>query len=232
MMREFNYDYVHGKVLPNFNIQVWKYDYSGNSQEIGTAEDFRVNSSQTMMAAVSFLTTSTMPSLEVYDLSNDNIVFSLSLSQIPEQESNTIVNFDLENGGWSHDGRYLWFDSNDEADTLGFLRIDTSNWSYQVFSAPHTTMGGDALNPDVGMTTYETNVAPWTADSQIDQEYRDQAQQAGQITSFYIYNLLTGQNYLVTTTTDPTYYYHPLWLSDSELQYTLPSGATSTYTIP
>jgi len=110
--------------------------------------------------------------------------------------------------------------------------IDTTDWSYQAFLAPQTTMGGDAFNPDTGMTTYETNAAPWTGDAAVDQQYQQQAQQSGQITSFYIYDFLTDKNYLVATTTNPTYYYQPKWLSDTQLEYTLPSGATTTYTIP
>jgi hypothetical protein len=92
-------------------------------------------------------------------------------------------------------------------------------------------MGGDAFNPNTGMVTYETNVAPWTGDAGIDQQYRDQAIRTGQIASFYIYNLLTNKNYLVATTTDPTYYYQPKWISNSVLGYTLSSDVTSTYTI-
>jgi len=232
VIREFNYDYVKGDVLPNYNTQLWRYSYTGTGLELGSAEDFRVNPQETFVAVVPFSSVFPGLSLQIYDLKTNTSSFSLSLSQIPAQDSSTIVNFDLENGGWSSDGRYVWFDSSEEADSIGFVRIDTANWSYQAFPAPSTTMGGDAFNPDTGMTTYRTNAAPWTGDATIDQQYRNQAAQSGQITSFYIYDFLTNKNYLVATTTNPTYYYQPKWLSDTMLQYTLPSGATTTYTVP
>jgi hypothetical protein len=92
-------------------------------------------------------------------------------------------------------------------------------------------MGGDAFNPNTGMVTYRTNAAPWTADAEIDQQYRDAATQSGQITSFNIYDFLANKNYVVATSSDPVYYYRPRWISDTVLEYILPSGATTTYTV-
>lgn len=225
--------------LPGYRVELWKYDYAGNGKKLfdmlveGATSttnyyepEFRIDPNEKYLAL-----DTRQDAFVIFDPKTLQILFTLPISDIEKQEPNIIGFVQFYPGGWSTDGRYFWFDFDAFADIIGFVRIDTSNWSYQAFAAPPTTMGGDAFNPDNGIVTYRTNAAPWTADAAIDQQYRDQAKQSGQITSFYLYDLLTKQNYLVATTTDPTYYYRPQWLSSSTLEYRLPSGATTTYTI-
>jgi hypothetical protein len=228
--------------LPGYNVQLWRYDYTGSGTELfnlfaiassGVEEnfyypDFRVDPNEKYLA----LEQGQASSVIIVDPKTTQSLFSLPIATIATQDPAIVAEIGFYPGGWSSDGRYFWFDFFEDADVYGFVRIDTANWSYQAFATPTTTMGGDAFNPDTGMTTYSTNVAPWTADSNSDQYYRDQAIATGQITSFFIDNLLTGQTYLVATTTDPTYYFEPRWISDTQLEYVFPSGATSTYTVP
>jgi hypothetical protein len=231
---------------PGYTTQLWEYNYAGVGKELFTFfvegpnyteqvnnyyPDFSVDSDEKHLA-LEQAPGEASDSLVIDDTKTLQNLFTLPISSVLEKNSNIAGSVEFEPGGWSTDGRYFWFDFFQDADVLGFVRIDTANWSYQAFVAPQVTMGGDAFNPDTGMTTYSTDVAPWTGDTSIDQQYRDQAQQSGQITSFYIYDLLTNQNYLVATTSDPTYYFQPQWISDAVLQYTLPSGATTTYSIP
>ena len=230
-LREFNYDYTRGTILPGYRVELWKYNYDGTGAKLSETDDFRISSNESFGASLPFLHSPAEPSIYIENLEMLKEVFSLKLSEIAEQNPSIAGDIGFESGGWSEDGRYLWTTTFAEANTLGFIRIDSSDWSYQVFVAPQTTMGGDAFNPNTGMTTYRTNVAPWTGDTRLDQQYKNQSAQSGKVTSFYIYNLLTKKNYLVATTTDPTYYYQPKWLSDTVLQYALPNGATSTHKI-
>jgi len=248
ILREFGQG-PHGGFPPGYRVELWRYDYSGigtklftmfevigPNQEVSSyySDDFRVDPAEHYLALDRGYQQSN-EALVVKDVATLKNLFVLPLSDLAKQNPNVVGIFGLENGGWSKDGRYAWFnfsDSADPANTIGFVRVDTNNWSYKAFTAPQTTMGGDAFNPDTGMTTYNTNVAPWTADAQMDQMYRDKAKKEGGITSFYIYDLLIKRNYLVATTTDPVYYFRPQWISDTVLQYTLPSGATTTYAIP
>lgn len=245
VIEDFGQD-VTNSFPPGYTVQLWRYDYTGVGKEILTffvagpnytqsvnnySPDFRIDPNQKYLA-LEEAPGDASDSIVVDDANTLQNFYTLPISEIAKQNPNIIGNVDFANGGWSSDGRYFWFDFSQEADDLGFVRIDSSNWSYEAFAAPTTTMGGDAFNPDRGMVTYRTNAAPWTGDATIDQEYRNTATQSGQVTSFFIDDLLTGQTYLVATTTDPTYYYQPKWISDSVLQYTLPSGATSTYVVP
>lgn len=231
VFRKFNYDYTIGVPLSNYSQELWKYTYDGMGTKLVQAYDYRVSPDESILAFSPFYDSLSNPSVVFENLQTGRSIFTLHLADVPASASSSIANFDYENGGWSADSRYMWLDSNEAADVLGFMRIDTKDWSHQIFPAPSVTMGGDALNPDTGMVTYRTNAAPWTADAEIDQQYRDAAAQSGQVSSFNIYDLLTNKIYVVATTTDPTYYYQPHWISDTVLGYTLPSGATTTYTI-
>jgi len=248
VLREFGQDTQHSFPV-GYHVDLWKYDYSGNGTKLFTMfEEIGTNYKTFNYYSPAFLIDPTSHYLALdrgYQQSNEALVvkdlaslkdlFSLPLSELANQVPNVVGFFDFVNGGWSKDGRYIWYDFDDPADpadVIGFVRVDTNDWSYELFEAPLVTMGGDAFNPDTGMTTYSTNVAPWTGDALTDQQYRDEAIRSGQVTSFYIYNLLTKKNYLVATTTDPTYYFQPQWLSDSLLQYIPASGVTSTFTVP
>ncbi len=247
VVRQFNFNESSWEPLPGFSVELWKYDYSGKGNRLFVLEalqgqststlsidysyDFRVSPNESFIALERGYQGSSDYALVIKDLNRLSNVFVLPVSDIAKQNPNIIADLGFEVGGWSIDGRYFWFSFAQGANTTGFVRVDSSNWAYQTFAAPITTMGGDAFNPDTGMVTYRTNAAPWTGSSEIDQQYRDQAMQSGKISLFYIYNLLTKQSYLVATTTDPTYYYQPKWISDSVLQYTPPSGVTTTYTI-
>jgi len=227
---------------PGYEVQLWRYDYTGDGKELfnlfaisptGTEEvyydpGFRIDLNEKYLA----LQQGQGVAITIDDPQTAKNFFTLSIPDVLEKNPNISGDIGFTPGGWSTDGRYFWFTFNQGANVVGFVMIDTASWSYQAFPAPQVTMGGDAFNPDTGMTTYSTNVAPWTGDASVDQQYKNQAIQSGQITSFYVYDLLTNQNYLVATTSDPTYYFQPQWISDAVLQYTLPSGATTTYSIP
>jgi hypothetical protein len=244
--REFGQDTVRG-FPPGYRAELWKYDYSGYGAKLFTTfeigsdgkesiyydDDFRVDPTEHYLAGDQGYQQSA-EALVVKDLASLKNLFVLPLSDIVKQDPTILGAFSFVNGGWSRDGRYIWYDFNDPvapADVIGFVRVDTSDWSYQLFKAPLVTMGGDAFNPNTGMTTYSTNVAPWTGDAQLDQLYRDRAKSTDQLTSFYVYDLLAKRSYLVATTSDPTHYFQPKWISDNLLGFTLPSGVTTTYTL-
>lgn len=250
-LRIFNFDENASRALPDFSSELWRFDYKGSGTKLiqlaalkdksvpngalspDFGYDFMVDPTESFVALRSGYIGSSDYAFVVKDLRSLKDAFILPVANILKQNPNVGGDLGfLESGGWSSDSRYFWFSLNQGANIVGFARVDTKDWSYRVFQAPQITMGGDAFNPNTGMVTYGTNVAPWTGSAELDQQFRNEAKQSGQVTSFYIYNFLTKQNYLVATTTDPTYYFQPRWLSDTVLQYTLPSGATSTYTLP
>ena len=128
---------------------------------------------------------------------------------------------------WAKDGRYFWGNVFDGANVAGFFRVERDSWKVEVFQAPVGTMGGDALNPERGYITYDNGV-PWTGDAELDRLNKVELQKQG-LTKFYLYNLFIKKDILIATSTDPTHSFKPLWFSDTELEYTAPTGERKIY---
>ena len=47
-----------------------------------------------------------------------------------------------------------------------------------------------------------------------------------------LHNLFTKERVLLETVSDPGWFYKPQWISDTELQYTMPSGEVKIYKLP
>ena len=238
-VRSFGYDYIKKITLENYKNELWAYDYAGVGKSVMTSYakwshenilgDFRISPPEQYIALRKGYGGRDDYSLVIKDLNTLKAAFVLPVADIIKQNPDVVGDVSFENGGWSTDGRYFWAGMSVGAEIYGFVRIDSKNWSFEAFTAPQVTMGGDALNINTGIVTYGADVAPWSGVVEIDEQLRKEAAQTGQISSFYIYNLLTKQKYLVATTTDPTYYFRPEWLSDTELQYELPSGEKKIY---
>lgn len=229
IVKEFNFDYLHGKALAGYKREVWEYQYDGNGKKLSESDVFSVNSLERYISLIKGYGGSSDYALVIKDLKTLKDTFVLPIANVTKKNPDVAGDIHFENGGWTDDSRYFWADMSIGAETYGFVRIDSKNWTYEVFTAPHLTMGGDALNLNNGMVTFGEDVAPWSGVVEIDAQLQKEALQKGQISSFYIYNLFTKKKYLVATTTDPTYYFRPQWISDTELQYELPSGEKKIY---
>lgn len=245
VIRMFNYNPKRSQQDPGFMVELWEYQYNGSgSSTLLLAEedkngiykgnysyDFRIDPSEKYLALIRGYGGKDDYSLVIKDLKTLNDALVLPFADIVKQNPDVVGDIGFENSGWSSDGRYFWFLMEQTADIVGFVRVDTKDWSYKIFPTPQRTMGGDAFNINTGIVTYGADVAPWSGVVEIDAQLQKEAIQNGQISSFYIYNLFTKQKYLVATTTDPTYYFRPRWISDSELQYELPSGEKNIYKV-
>ena len=231
IVKEFNFDYQREKALPGYKREIWQYQYDGNGKKLVENDDFRISPPEQYISLIKGYGGSTDYSLIIKDLKTLKDAFALPIVDIVKQNPDVVGDLSFENGGWSLDGKYFWFSLNQGADIAGFVRVNTKDWSYKIFPAPQRTMGGDAFNINTGMITYGEDVAPWSGVVEIDEQLQKEALQNGKISSFYIYNLFTKKKHLIATTTDPTYYFRPQWLSDTELQYEVPSGEKKVYKI-
>jgi len=136
----------------------------------------------------------------------------------------------FEGGGWTRDGRYFWANIHDGANTLGFIRIDSQDWSVDFLPAPKDVLGGDALNLENGyITVHPGNI--WIGINEIEEQEIANRRKEGMGTELYIENLFTKEQHFVASTTEPLWYFKPEWFSDVELQYELPSGEKRIYKI-
>ncbi|MEK7148446.1 MAG: hypothetical protein AAB770_00845 [Patescibacteria group bacterium] len=243
VVRIFNYDPKKGKHDVGYKEELWKYNYSGNGEPIILMAEkpkefisyytgsFRVSPFEQYIALIKGYGGRDDHSIVIKDIKTLKDVFVLPITDVTKKNPEVAGDIGFNPGGWTSDGKYLWVNMFIGAEVYGFVRINTIDWTYEVLPAPKMTMGGDALNINNGMLTYGEDVAPWSGVVEIDQQIQKEAIQTGQISSFYIYNLFTKKKYLIATTTDPTYYFRPYWLSDTELQYELPTGEKKIYKI-
>lgn len=243
VVRRFGFDTKNSKILLGYKEEIWEYDYEGKGEPLLLLSEkpkeyisyywatFRVSPLEQHISLVRGHGGRDDYALIVKDLQTLADVFVLPVADIAKRNPDIGGDIDFQNGGWTTDGRYFWFGLGIAADVYGLVRVDSKDWTYEVFPVLERTMWGDAFNMNAGVITYGENVAPWTGVEEMDQQLQKEALEAGQISSFYVYNLFTKQKYLIATTTDPTYFFRPYWLSDTELQYELPTGEKKIYKI-
>ncbi|MFH0891745.1 MAG: hypothetical protein V1867_03110 [Candidatus Falkowbacteria bacterium] len=130
---------------------------------------------------------------------------------------------------WKDNDRYFWSDIYAAADTMGYLRIDTTDWSWNFFEAPPGAMGGFEPDLETGWMPYVPS-AVWTGVEQLDDQVREEAGADGKISILYIYNLFTKEKIKIDeTAADPIWSFGPPSLSGDTLSYTMPDGEKKVY---
>lgn len=246
VIKYFNYDPKKSKQEPGFRKEMWKYTYDGTYTKLFTlseigphgdynipfyADDFRIDNNENFIVIEKIYFDQNQPNyaLVIKKLENREDIFVLSLEKIVEKYP------DLEKGSigfneWTKDGRYFWANIFYGANVLRFIRIDTSNWNYEVLPAPKDVLGGDDLNVEKGyITVHPGNV--WFGIAELTEEEKAKRRAQGIGTELYIHNLFTNERHLVDKIDEPLWYFKPKWVSDIELEYELPTGEKKIYEI-
>ncbi len=241
-IREFNYDIKMRRSTPNYSVNLWKYDYFGNESRIlifsetdsigkyipHYNDDFRIDTQEKYLVLERGYLGKDNYALVVKDLKTKEDVFELPIKKIIEEHPTIVGNFDMRD--WSKDGRYFLGAIFEGAYVNGFFRIDTTNWKVDIFEAPQDVLGGDPLNPNTGyITVHPGNV--WFGIAEFTQEEKEKRRKQGIGTELYIHNLITGERHFVDKTNEPLWYFEPKWFSDTELEYTLPTGEKKIYIV-
>jgi len=242
VIRFFNYDPRETKQETGFKAELWKYAYNGQgvnslllSEKMtdGTVKgdysyDFRVDTSEKYIVLENGYLSQDNYSLVVKHLETKEDVFILSAKEISKQHPTIAGNFNMRE--WSEDGKYFWGNIFDGAYVLAYFRIDTSRWETDIFEAPDGAMGGFPLNIKTGYVPIQPGQI-WTGDYQLTQELKNQYRKEGKKSSLYLYNLFTKEQILLKTTDEPLWSFKSKWISDTELEYELPSGEKKIYKI-
>lgn len=239
--RMFNYDpRKEGNQEPGYKEELWKYNYDGSGKPLILfaekpkefisyfSPDFRVDPSEHYIVLLKGYLGSLDYALVIKDLKTLEDAFVLPMTEIEKQNKEIIGNLELDS--WTRDGRYFWAATHYGAVSLGFIRIDTQNWTSGIFPAPENVLGGDALNIENGyITAHPGNV--WYGVEEIEQEEKAKRRKEGIGTELYIHNLFTGERQFIAKTDEPLWFFKPKWISESELEYESPSGEKNIYEI-
>lgn len=241
VMKMFNYDVDKIKQEEGSRMELWKYDYSGKGESLLLlAEkpkefisyydlDFRVDPMEVYIALV-----------QSYSEIPENIGYVFK-NQQTRKDSFTLlyptilkINPDLDGylglKTWTKSGSYFWGDISAGAPRLSFVRIKRDSWEHDVLPAPGGTLGGTAFNPEYGYITYDTGPG-WIGIDVIAEQVYDEWRKEGKKIDFYVYNLFTKEKTLLATIDDPSWSFKPKWISDTELEYELPTGEKKVYKI-
>lgn len=240
VLRGFNFDSKKMVPLKGFSRGLWKYSYDFSYSELLNfanegvkgapvvyySYDFRVDPTEKYVVLEKGYSGKNDYAVMIKNLETKEDVFTLPMKEIADLNNELVGNFGMNE--WTKDGKYYWGNIFDGANVLAFFRVESETWKMEFFPAPEGTMGGDVLNPENGYVTFDDG-APWTGDEDFNQMYRDQWKKEEKKVSFYLYNLFTKEKILLETFDDPTWFSKPKWVSDTELQYELPTGEKKIY---
>lgn len=235
---------------PMWSRELWRYDYSGQGAKLVVllqAENdeiikdgphfssiFHVDPSETYLALDRGSWADPDQAMFVKSLASSDLpdVLTVTGQDILSAKPELSQGRDAEPLGWSSDGKYLWGGSSGvDFSNIVFFRIANLNKnSIGVFGVPSDAVHVQAPRLDTGYLLYVYG-PPFAGFADVAQQIYQEWKQAGKKEALYLYNLFTKQKTIVATSDDPSWLFDEYWLSDNQFQYTLPSSATTTYTI-
>jgi len=242
VLRLFNYDPQKSKQSPGYKEEIWYYSYNGNGEpllllgikdELGNFHnffslEFKIDFIEELIALIRGYFGKMDFATVIKEIKTKEDVFELLLSDIISKHPSLEGNIALID--WTKDSRYFWGRAHYGAYTLGFFRIDASNWNVEIFEAPEGVLGGSALNIEKGYVTRHPGHV-WIGIQQAVEQEKQEWREQGKISSLYLYNLFSKEQNLIATTSEPLWFFQPKWISDTDLEYELPSGEKKVYNI-
>jgi hypothetical protein len=240
-----NYDYEKSEPLPGYKAVISGYNYLGSSREVviladspdGKREtagryygtDFRVSFDERFIVLEQSYSETPDYALVIKNIESGEDVFVLPMSAVMEGNPKRNGVFNLH--GWTKDSSYFWTGTSETAYVKSYIRVDTRDWSYEIFDAPEGALGGSPLNLENGWVPINPG-GQWTGSYEMDQILTKDLKEQGYTNPLLLYNLFTEEDILLAETPDtPMFWYEPEWLSDTELQYTMPDGTKRSYTM-
>src|SRR3989338_7569558 len=244
VLRAFNNKIINYGLLPGASYELWHYSYNGTGKKLLTFSESDVRGRPRNYFSFEFSIDDHEKFLVLergYSGTEDHaIIFKrldtlqnilvLSVGEMLEKLPG--ISGYPSFGRWSKDGRYLWGGISFAAENYARFRIDTINWTYEVFSLLDDKFnGGGVVEPNTGWMDYDTG-SIWTGDAEYNESYRQERKKQGKSSDLHIYNLFTKEDRLIESTKeDPIWFYKPEWISENELEHELPSGEKKMYNI-
>lgn len=234
VLRIFDYDPTNIiKSASKNRYEIWYYAYNGEGQSLlFLGKDFNLEFSVDFLEIYLALIKGYLGREDfatvIKEITTRNDVFSLEHKDIVNKYPDLIGVFGLD--GWTKDSRYFWGRISYGANVLGYFRIERDTWKVDILPVSERILGGTAFNPEYGYVTYDTGPG-WIGIDVIAEQIYDEWRKEGKKIDFYLYNLFTKEKTLLATVDDPSWSFKPHWLSDTELEYELPTGEKKVYKI-
>lgn len=232
-----------GAVGPNFFADLVKFDYEGKKTIILRmaemldeyteyySRDFRVspNEQYLVLETLQMEPGVYIETLVIKDLQTMKDLFTLSDDQIAAEDPDMVGGIMMDT--WTNDSRYFWFRSFETAYTNGWVRVDSTDWSYEIFDVPEGILGGYSLNYNTGWVPLVPG-AFWVGVEEVNEEIRRERAALGETASLYLYNVITGEQKLIDTSDAPTWEgLNGEWVDSNTFEYDHPNGERKRYLI-
>ena len=244
--RSFNFDHVNNLPLPEYRAELWKYSYTGtgvpivllgegNSDETPTImryynNDFRTRVDGKYIALTRGARGDALHGLVIVSPNVEGELYAVEHTTLLDQYPDLTGTLVLSN--WTSDGRYFWVRISDGPYVTGWIRIDTREWSHEVFEAPGGVLGGYPLNSNTGWIPRMEGVFYPMSETDTEEE-RARRVEAGETTSLYLYNVLTQEELLIEASDEPLWMgLGAGWLNDATLRYRNPTGEQKEFVLP
>ena len=245
VVKRFNYDPGKVKQEYGYRSEIWQYNYFGKGKNILTLKEikkdgkyagyfdlvFSVDWSEKYIVLEKTYTDPIDNRIVFKELKNlEKDVFELSYRNVITNNPGLAGYLGTGLVGWDKNSQYFWLSFFDDERGTGSVRINTYDWTYEIFVLPDNVKGG-IINTDTGWFTHNP-ASYWSGDAEGTDFVREERKKQGKSSNLHIYNLFTKEDRLIESTKeDPIWFYKPEWISENELEYELPSGEKKIYNI-
>lgn len=252
MLRKFNYDPKKSKQDIGYKDEIWQYSYdeksTGHSTLLLTEKkidgsfvvnyslDFRIDPAENYIALERSSLGKPDYALVIKDIETGKDEYTLSLSDIVKKYPRAEGGFRLGEFYEKQDGTYLYGNLQDGSRWTALYSIKMGTWETEVLETPDDYLPGVERGARFGNNTHlaYSDLVIWAGGvGEIQDAILADAIAEGRKKNLFIANLRTGKK--ITVATVPIVKGHRFnlsWLSDTELQYTMPDGTVKTYVVP
>lgn len=242
VIRMFNYNLDKVEQNPGYKDEIWKYDYAGDGEDLVLlsekpkefvsyfSPDFRIDPNEKYLVLEKSYLGHDDYALVIKDLSTKENLLVLNLKDIIAKYPD-IISGSFGLGSWTKDGEYFYGDIFQGALSTAYYVIKAEIWKVDVYAAPTDILAGveRAINFQNLHLAY-VDIPTFTGFQEIYEQIIKEAKEKGRQKNLYLYNLVTKEKIKVASA-DPEWRFNLSWLSDTELQYELPTGGKKIFVV-
>ncbi len=242
-VRSFNYNFIIQKTLAGYRAELWKYDYAGNKKKLVLLDidsvggmrgyknffssDFRVSPDEKYIFLIKSYLGKDDYALVIKDLDTKEDIYELKLKDVLEKHPDVMPG-SIGLGIFTPDGKYFWGDIYDGARETAYYRIEMGTWKTDILPLPKDIPAGVERAWSFGGWVAYANIPSFSGFAGTVEQLEKEAREKGEKKTLTMYNLFTKEKKTISRA-DPSHRFKPSWISDTELEYTLPDGKKKIY---
>ncbi len=191
------------------------------------SSDFRVSPDEKYVFLIKSYLGKDDYALVIKDLDTKEDVYELKLKDILEKHPDVMPG-SIGLGIFTPDGRYFWGDIYDGARETAYYRIEMKTRKTDILPLPKDIPAGVERAWSFGGWVAYADIPSFSGFAGVVERLEKEAREKGEKKNLTVYNLFTKEKKVISSA-DSSHRFKPNWISDTELEYTLPSGEKSVY---